>query len=75
MKYQFGNLGAGIYTYGVGLLAGMPSSFTQAPHVHVQRNSECEVFLAALPTTTGFEIVDRGTGATPVLTVTIIEIA
>lgn len=73
MRWQFSNLGAGVYTYGVGALAGMTASFTQAPHVHVQLNSECDVFLNGAPTTTGFEIVDRGTGATPVLTVVISE--
>jgi len=72
MKYQFSNITPGVYTFGVSPLTGMPSSFTSAPFIHVQRNNEGEPFLEQI-TTTGFTLVDRFIGPPPVVTITIIE--
>lgn len=72
MNWQFSNLGAGIYVFGVAPLTGMPSSLSRVPFIHVQENNEGEPFLASV-SITGFEIVDRFTSAPPIVTVTIIE--
>ena len=72
MKWQFSGLGAGVYVFGAAPLTNMPSDLGRAPFIHVQENNEGEPFLASV-TKTGFEIVDRGTGPAPVVTVTIIE--
>lgn len=72
MEYQFPNITPGVYTYGAAPLTGMPSSFTTAPFVHRQPNNEGKSFITNR-TTTGFTLVDRGLGPTPIVTITVIE--
>ena len=72
MEYQFSNIAPGVYTFGTAPLIGMPSSFSSAPFIHVQRNNEGKSFVTAR-STTGFTLVDRGLGPAPVVTITIID--
>lgn len=70
--YTFNGLTPGNYSFGVAPLTGMPSFFQSLPFIHVRNNNDGEHYIANL-SGSGFILADKGEGAAPSVTITIIK--
>lgn len=66
-SFVFHNLGPGDYTFGDGVLASVPE-FTEAPLLLDMLTNDGSYYIENL-STTGFSIVDRGIGSSPLVSV------
>lgn len=70
--FSFNNVGPGVYTFGSGTFVTVPI-FAQAPSVIGVATNDGGFYIESV-TTTGFTLVDRGLGTSPLVTIYIWEI-